>query len=323
MKDKFFRIAWAHNYRNGLVYRKGYSGELRHSLSRRQRWFERKTNQQDITCTFRRCSCIQMFPNLVANRAQNLFEPITGLFFATSKYISGGRLVSVERKLLLSLLKLTKSGPVKQENVKENSRLPTSVASTLLEKLQSENLAYLKNGLVEVDSESRLKLAVKAVGLGADVQCISDVLVWQEFEAMAALALELNGYTTQKNVRFKHKGKRWEIDVVACRKPLVICIDCKHWHSGMHPSTLARMAVFQGVRVKAFADSLPNVGAQFTCTKWERANFVPVIISLIPFSSKFLEGIPIVPVLQMQNFINQLPLNIESLWCFRRQFSHL
>jgi len=264
-----------------------------------------------------------MSPNLVANRVKNLFEPITGLFLAISKYISGGHLVSVERKLLISLLKLTKDGPVQRENVKEDSRLPTSVASTLLEKLQSENLAYLKNGLVEVDSESRLKLAIKAVELGADVQCISDVLVWKEFEAMAALALELNGYASQKNVRFKHKGKRWEIDVVACRKPLVICIDCKHWHNGMHPSTLAKMASFQVERVKAFADFLPNIDAPFTCTKWEQANFVPVIVSLIPFSPKFLGGIPIVPVLQMQDFINQLPLSIDSLRCFRRQFGHL
>ncbi len=231
--------------------------------------------------------------------------------------------MSVERKLLISLLKLTKDGAVNQKNVKEDAGLPSSVASALLDKLQSENLTYTRKGMIGADSESRLKLAIRAAELGADVEHISGVLAWQEFEAMAALAFESNGYVTKKNVRFKQEGKRWEIDVVACRKPLVICIDCKHWHHGMHPSTLGKMAAFQVKRVEAFADYLPNVDTQFECTKWESANFIPVIVSLIPFSFKFFSGTPIVPVLQMQDFINQLPLSIELLQCFKRQFGHL
>jgi len=77
--------------------------------------------------------------------------------------------VSVERNLLISLLKLTKEGPVLIENVNKEARIPSSVSLELLEKLQNEDLIYLKNGAVEVDSNSRLKLAVKATSLGAVV----------------------------------------------------------------------------------------------------------------------------------------------------------
>jgi hypothetical protein len=231
--------------------------------------------------------------------------------------------MSVERNLLISLLKLTQKDSVKQEAVNKDAGLPISLTSMLLKKLQCENLVYLKDGMVGIETESRLKLAVKAVELGADIERVSDFLRWQEFEAIAALALELNGYVAQKNVRFKHEGKRWEIDVVGYRKPLVLCIDCKHWHHGMHRSSLNRMAAAQDERVAAFADSLPKITFDYPCVKWAKAKFFPIILSLIPFSPKFCERIPIVPVLQLQDFINQLPLNVESLKYFSREFNHL
>ena len=108
--------------------------------------------------------------------------------------------MSVERNLLISLLKLTKEGPVLIESVNKEARIPSTVTLKLLEKLQNENLIYLKTDSVEVDSNSRLKLAVKAASLGADIEHISDLLCWQEFEEIAAFALKNNGYTVKNNV---------------------------------------------------------------------------------------------------------------------------
>ena len=116
--------------------------------------------------------------------------------------------MSVERNLLISILKLTKEGPALIENVNIEARLPLSVTLTLLEKLQNEDLLYLRNGSVEVDSNCRLKLAVKAASLGAVVEHISDLLCWQEFEEIAAIALKSNGYNVKNNVRFKHGSKK-------------------------------------------------------------------------------------------------------------------
>ena len=153
--------------------------------------------------------------------------------------------MSIERNLLISLLKTAQKGNVEQESVNKEARLPSFVTSVLLEKLQNEKLVYMENGFVNIDMQSRLKIAVKAVELGADVERVGEALGWQEFEAMAALALESNGYTTNKNVRFKHDRRRWEIDIVACRKPLVLCIDCKRWRHNMHPSSMRKTAAAQ------------------------------------------------------------------------------
>ena len=94
------------------------------------------------------------------------------------------------------------------------------LARKLLDKLQNEGLIYLKQNSVEVESDGRLKLAVKAASLGADLENISNLLCWQEFEEMTAFALKKNGYTVSNNVRFKSASRRWEIDVVGLQETL-------------------------------------------------------------------------------------------------------
>jgi Holliday junction resolvase-like predicted endonuclease len=229
----------------------------------------------------------------------------------------------IERDLLISLLKLTKDGPVLNKNVKQDAKIALDIALKLLEKLQNEGLIYLKDDFVELTSDSRLRLAVKATSLGADVEYVSSLLRWQEFEDIAAVALERNGYVTTKNVRFKHGGRRWEIDVVGCRKPLVLCVDCKRWQRGVAPSALGKIVEAQVTRTQALTDTLPSPTLKLECVKWQKAKFVPVILSLVPSSFKFYAGVPVVPVLQLQDFLVHLPAYVEEFTYFTKEFSHL
>ncbi len=226
--------------------------------------------------------------------------------------------MSVERNLVISLLKLTKEGTVLIESVKKDARIPLAVTVKLLDILQNENLIYLKLNSIEVDSNSRLKLAVKAASLGADIEHISDLLCWQEFEEIAALALKYNGYAVKNNVRFKHEEKRWEIDVVGFKKPLVICIDCKHWQRAFSSSALHRIVDLQSQRTLALADSSSNISLELEFAKWEKAKFIPAVLSLVPSNFKFYQNVPVVPVLQLQDFICQLPAYTESLKFFSK-----
>lgn len=229
----------------------------------------------------------------------------------------------IERDLLISLLKLTKDKPVLIEAVKKDSKIASDIVRKLLEKLQNEGLVYLKDGAFEISSANRLRLAVKAASLGADIEHISAFFSWQEFEDIAALAFERNGYIVTKNLRFKHAGRRWEIDVVGCRKPLVLCMDCKHWLHGVKPSALKKIVEAQVERVHALADTLPNAELKVECVKWNKARFVPVILSLFPSSLKFYDNVPVVPVLQLQDFLIQLPAQVESVTYFVKDYTHL
>lgn len=231
--------------------------------------------------------------------------------------------VVIERDLLISLLKLSKDGSVLIKCVNQDARIASDITQKMLENLQNEGLLYLKGNSVEVDTGNRLRLAVKAASLGADVENVSGFLRWQEFEAIAAIALERNGYLTTKNVRFKHGGRRWEIDVVGCRNPLVLCVDCKRWQHGMTPSALKKIVEAQVERARALSDTLPSPALKIECVKWNKAKFVPVILSLIPSSFKFYDNVPVVPILQLQDFMIQLPAYIESLKYFTKEFSHL
>ena len=83
------------------------------------------------------------------------------------------------------------------------------------------------------------------------------------------------------------------------------------------------MVDLQIKRVEALTESLPNTSVDIECVRWEKAKFVPAILSLMPGSFKFIDDVPIVPVLQFQDFLSQLPAQIESLKHFNLTFSHL
>jgi Holliday junction resolvase-like predicted endonuclease len=231
--------------------------------------------------------------------------------------------MSVECNLLISVLKLTKEGAVLIKDVNVDARVPSNVCRKLLQKLQNENLLNFNDDTIDVNTENRLKIAVRAAALGADIQNISDMLSWQEFEEIAAIALKTNGYTVYNNVRFKNGSRRYEIDVVGCRKPLVVCIDCKRWQHAIAESALRKIVEEQTQRAEAFADTLPNKKLNLECTKWKKAKFIPAVLSLMPGAYKFYYKVPVVSVLQLQDFISQLPLYVETLKSFSNKFNTL
>lgn len=226
--------------------------------------------------------------------------------------------MGIERELIISLLKLTKEGSVSHELINKEAKIPLQIGEELLQRLQNDGLVYLRESLVEADSVQRLKLAVRAVELGADVERVSSALEWQEFENMAAVALERNGYDVQRNLRFKHAGRKWEVDVVGCKKPVVMSIDCKHWRHGMSQSVLKKIAEEQRERTKALADSLPNPAVKIKFAYWEIVTLIPAVLSLTVGRSKLCDGVPVVPVLQLQDFVSQVPVYVNSLEHFQR-----
>jgi Holliday junction resolvase-like predicted endonuclease len=231
--------------------------------------------------------------------------------------------MSIERKIAISTLKLTKTSNALIGDIKTDAKVPLSVTFNLLQKMQNEGILNLRDDCVQIDSNTRLKLAVHAAILGGDIETVSNLLCWQEFEEIAAFALKNNGYKVQNNVRFSQSGRRWEIDVVGCKKPLVVCIDCKHWAKTISPSALRKIADLQVDRTRAFADFLPTAKLKFPCITWPRAKFIPSLLSLMPSAYKFVHDVPVVPVLKLQDFIEQLPLYTHEIKFFSKSFPSL
>jgi Holliday junction resolvase-like predicted endonuclease len=228
-----------------------------------------------------------------------------------------------ESNFLVSLLKLTKNGVALARDVKTDARLPSDLVINLLRRLQDEGLLGRNNTIIEINGKSRLKLAIKAVSLGADIESVSNLLNWQEFESITASALESYDYSVRQNLRFKHAARRWEMDIVGCKKPLVVCVECKSWHRSISPSAMKRVVESQLERTRALSEILPNVKLGLECTGWSRANFVPVVLVLAANGYKFFNEVPIVPVLQLRDFLSNLPMELKCLKYFTREFANL
>lgn len=227
--------------------------------------------------------------------------------------------MNIDRELIIAVLKLTKSGPISLQVLSKDAKVPLNVADNLVKKMHNNRLVYLRNKIIDVDSLKRLKLALHAVQLGADLERVTSFLEWKEFENIAAIAFERNNYIVKKNLRFKYAGRKWEIDIIGCKKPIVACVDCKHWHHGMHPSAIRRIVEEQVERTSALAESLPKLAEKIECAAWKRAKLIPAVLSLIPARFKFYSNVPIVPVLQLQDFLIQLPAYVDSLKNFSKK----
>jgi Holliday junction resolvase-like predicted endonuclease len=228
--------------------------------------------------------------------------------------------MATERNLLISVLKLTKTGPIQVKLVSRDAHVPTQTVNEMLKKLSDEQLIKYTGQLIEASPNQRARMAIHAVKLGADLERICNVLEWKEFENIAATAFEANNYAVKRRFRFKWAGRRWEIDVVACKEPLVACVDCKQWHHNWRRSAIIKTVELQVERTRALAEALVLLRESIGLVGWKEAILVPIVLSLFSSPFKFYNNVPIVPVLQLPDFLNELLAHITSLTHFSLKF---
>lgn len=229
--------------------------------------------------------------------------------------------MTVERNLLISILKLTKTGPVQIELASRDARVPVQVVDDMLKKLSDTGLIQYKGQLIEVSSNQRARLAFRAVELGADSERVCGVLGWDEFEEITARAFEANNFMVKRRFRFKGAGRRWEVDILGCKEPLVACVDCKLWRRGWRRSAIMKVVEAQVERTQALAEAFPRLHEKVGLANWRKVVLVPMVLSLFPSPFKFYNNVPVVPVLQLQSFLNELPAHVISLTRFSAHIS--
>jgi len=227
--------------------------------------------------------------------------------------------MAAERSVISSVLKLTGTGCVPKELIQRDAKVTQSVVEENLRKLLEGGFIRQQRGLIAASPDQRVSLAVQAVKLGADFERICKFLEWSEFEGIVAEAFLASGFKVLKNFRFKRAGKRWEIDVLGCREPLVVCVDCKHWRRGWSQAATIKAVEAQVERTRAFAEALSNYYEKAGLTRWKSATLVPIVLSLVPSPFKFHRNVPIVPVLQLPDFLYQMPGEVDSLTYFKKK----
>jgi Holliday junction resolvase-like predicted endonuclease len=228
----------------------------------------------------------------------------------------GFPLTELEREILIALLKQTRLGPADHGKLQKAVRVTDEALSLLLAKLGKEGLIEDSRSRLEASPGQRLGIAVRAIRSGADLERVSRALGWLEFEEMVAYALEQNGYEARSRFRFQAEGRRWEIDVLAAKKPLIICAECKHWSRGLGNMTARKIVEAHMKKVRVLSQYPLKAMKKLGLRSWERAVFVPVAMSLTPARERIYRRIPVVTIFELPSFLSEFEGQMDWLASF-------
>ncbi len=156
-------------------------------------------------------------------------------------------------------------------------------------------------------------------GSHLDLQQLSIKLTWQEFERLITNALEQYEFKVVKNFHFTAgaRKKRWEIDVIGIRGPLLVAFDAKHWtRTTQAPSALEKAATNQKARVAALAtySKLGDLLFQKEITN-TRLTLIPAVVTLFDTPFELAQcGVPAMPIRNLSYFLQHIEAILPKIW---------
>jgi Holliday junction resolvase-like predicted endonuclease len=188
-----------------------------------------------------------------------------------------------------------------------------SVVEALLVKLQKAGIVTLTGEEIHVTPEQRMRIAELAISKGADPENVARQLRWQEFEGLAARILNREGYATANHFIFRHASRKYEIDVLGAKEPMVFCVDCKHWHHGWARGKIMAAARSQLIRVQSLSQVFAFYEKKHRIVGWRSVRLLPIVLTLADVSLKLMDGVPIVSALRFRDFLCRVSPWIETL----------
>jgi len=173
-----------------------------------------------------------------------------------------------------------------------------NTAKKMLQELAANNIGRFDGDTIEFEEGDKLKVAVIAASKGVQIDDIAKHLDWKDFEGLAAKILEAHDFATMRNLVLTNP--RMEIDIVGIRLGVAMLIDCKHWKK-MTPSALNDIVQKQIERTKHYV------------SKTKGAIAAPVIVTLYQDSISFVNKVPIVPIFQLESFLDEFYGNLENV----------
>jgi Holliday junction resolvase-like predicted endonuclease len=130
---------------------------------------------------------------------------------------------------------------------------------------------------------------------------------WKDFEEVVAEIFKRNDFLVKKNFRFKTK-KRYEVDIIAIRRNLVFCVDCKRWSGGKYKKSGIRKSVEeQEERTKAIRNILAKNPILRKTLKIEgKPEVRPLLVTLMEEDLIKEKNTFIVPVFKLNSFLLEI-----------------
>jgi len=225
-----------------------------------------------------------------------------------------------EREIILCILKLSRDvGKFSIDDIAVCSGFASSLVEKVVNRLIKEG-RIVGNGkkMLVVNDEERLRLAYLAVNLGCDVEKVSRLLTWREFEVFCSNVLESCGFRCFLNFRFKYSSGRGEIDILGLRRPFILCLDAKHWGARLGKTSGLRNAVKKHVkRVGFFGGVLNKYLLNLGIEDWGECVLVPLLVTLFQERIIFDSNVPVVPVFKLNSFLMDFDGYLDELCVYR------
>jgi hypothetical protein len=218
----------------------------------------------------------------------------------------------LESELLLALLGLPEDSPTPEKSFLEEQGLSEDRMRAFLEEASRLGYVTKTEECLRVSRQARLSLAVKCLSGGIEIERVCKTAGWREFEDLAALITESNGYAATKHLRFKSGARRYEIDVLAIGTPWSLVIECKRWRRSQQ-AALRTTANVQREKASLLAEVLPNLRKRVGRRAEDSLKLVPVVLMLSDVNIETENGVPIVPIVKFQDFVERFPGYADDL----------
>jgi protease II len=137
-----------------------------------------------------------------------------------------------------------------------------------------------------------------------DLAVVSEAVVWQHFEQLAAFIFEKNGFRVKVNTVKTHQKTKRQYDVIAWKGSQTFLVECKKWAGNRYRLSALKKAVEQHKERTLFYAAVTNEDA------------IPLLVTLIEEDIRFYEGVPIVPVQKLNGFVSELDGYVQGdLYC--------
>ncbi|MFB5599494.1 MAG: hypothetical protein ACE5SW_04625 [Nitrososphaeraceae archaeon] len=156
------------------------------------------------------------------------------------------------------------------------------------------------NKLISFSDSDKIRMILKAIQMGCDIQTCSKLLSWKDFESLTSEILIKFDYQTKVNIYMSKP--RYQLDVVATKNNFLLSIDCKHWRK-YSKSAIIPYIEKQVIRTRNYLINYKKI---------KRA--LPMLITLYDSSFKLICGVPIVPIQSLQSFLLEFETIEDELY---------
>ncbi|MEM0376673.1 MAG: restriction endonuclease [Thermofilum sp.] len=199
--------------------------------------------------------------------------------------------------LILSIARtLSAREKITLDELSEIAETPSDFAESVLSSLGIESR--------ELKREDLPVIIVRAWKAGFPLLDMALSAGWSTLEELVGVLLEEHGFTCRRNVRVKLAGRRYEIDLLALKGDILLCVDCKRWIKA-RVSELKRAAINQKDRCGAVARLIESGEVPCLGIAAEVKVF-PVIVPLHSTAISSHEGVLVVGIYDLSAILRDI-----------------